>query len=85
MFNSVYEISEKNTKTGQVSTNKFYYQIALKIQNGKIVAAVAKPLTKAEFDRFTGKKPDKKEKGKKEDTAIREMDNYARGNAVSGK
>jgi hypothetical protein len=67
VFNSVYVISEKDKTTGQVSANKFYYQVAIKIKNGKIVGWVARPLTKAEFDKLIGKKPEKKKPEKKKD------------------
>jgi RHS repeat-associated protein len=55
-----YSLSEKNTKTGQVSPQKFYYRVTLNIKDGKVASSKATPISEKEFRRITGQ--DKKKK-----------------------
>ena len=62
----VFEVSEKNKKTGEVSTNRFYYRVQIEVHNGQINQVAAYQISKKEFDKLTGKDKDKEEKKKKD-------------------
>jgi hypothetical protein len=63
LYDVAFRLSEKNTKTGQVSQKQFFYRVTLNVQNGKIVGYRATPISQQEFLRITGQ--DKKKKNNK--------------------
>ncbi len=66
-YDVAFSLSEKNTKTGQVSAKQFYYRVTLAFVKGKLVGYQAIPVSQNEFEKLTGQDKKKEKKKKKEE------------------
>jgi RHS repeat-associated protein len=62
IYDVAFSLAEQNKKTKQISNNKLYYRVSMRIVNGKIVAWRAVQITQVEFLRITGQDKKKKDK-----------------------